>query len=177
MRRQFDEIPRLREKKAKPDYAYCVDTKAKKVLKGLLAPSLISVIVPLTVGFLLGGEAYAGSNLGNLASVLLLALVFVNSGTAWDNAKELIESEFVQRGGPTHAAAVIGDTVGDSFKDAVGPSLDILINIIGGNWSFVCFVVRCLRDFLHRAYFSISFIHNSISEIFSFSCLMLCLEL
>jgi len=146
VRRQFDEIPRLREKKAKPDYAYCVDISTKKALKGLLAPSLISIIVPLAVGFLLGGEAYAGFILGNLASVLLLALVFTNSGTAWDNAKKLIESEFVQRGGPTHAAAVIGDTVGDSFKDAVGPSLDILINIIGGigllfaSW-FVAYVI------------------------------------
>ncbi len=132
VRRQFNEIPGLREKKAKPDYAYCVDISTKKALKGLLAPSLISIIVPLTVGFMLGSEAYVGFIMGNLVSVLLLALVFTNSGTAWDNAKKLIESEFVQRGGPTHTAAVIGDTVGDSLKDAVGPSLDILINIIGG---------------------------------------------
>jgi len=131
VRRQFNEILGLRERKAKPDYAHCVDISTKAALKGLLAPSLISILLPIAVGFLLGKEAYAGFILGNLITVLPLALLFMHSGAAWDNAKKLIEENIVQRGSPAHAAAVIGDTVGDSFKDAVGPSLDILINVVG----------------------------------------------
>jgi len=131
VRRQFKEIPGLREGKAKPDYARCVDISTRAALKGLLVPSIISVIVPLGVGFILGAEAVGGLIVGNIATVLPLALMLMHSGTAWDNAKKYIERNFWVKGTPTHAAAVIGDTVGDPCKDTAGPSLDILINIIG----------------------------------------------
>jgi len=131
VRRQFREIPGLRERKAKPDYTKCVDISTRAALKGLLVPSIISVIVPLGVGFILGAEAVGGLIVGNIATVLPLALMLMHSGTAWDNAKKYIERNFWVKGTPTHAAAVIGDTVGDPCKDTAGPSLDILINIIG----------------------------------------------
>jgi len=101
-------------------------------LSGLLIPAVVSVIVPLGVGFILGAEAVAGLIMGNIVTVLPMALLLMHSGTAWDNAKKFIEiGNLGGKGTPTHAAAVVGDTVGDPFKDTVGPALDILINVIG----------------------------------------------
>ena len=132
VRRQFREIPGLREGKAKPDYARCVDISTRSALKGLLVPGLLSVVAPILVGFVFGAEAVGGLLVGNVASGLPLALVLAHGGTAWDNAKKCIEAGYLGgKGTPAHAAAVVGDTVGDPFKDTAGPSLDILMDIIG----------------------------------------------
>ena len=132
VRRQFKEIAGLAEGKADPNYVKCIDISSKSALKGLFAPAAISIIVPLAVGFIFGAEAVGGLIIGNIATVLPMALLLMNSGTAWDNAKKYIESgELGGKGTPAHAAAVIGDTIGDPFKDTAGPSLDILINVIG----------------------------------------------
>ncbi len=132
VRRQFREIPGLREGKAKPDYARCVDISTRSALKGLLVPGLLSVVAPILVGFVFGAEAVGGLLVGNVASGLPLALVLAHGGTAWDNAKKYIEAGYLGgKGTPAHAAAVVGDTVGDPYKDTAGPSLDILMDIIG----------------------------------------------
>jgi len=132
VRRQFKEIKGLAKGKAEPNYVRCVEISSKSALKGLFAPAVISMVVPLAIGFLFGAEAVGGLIIGNIATVLPMALLLMNSGTAWDNAKKYIESgEVGGKGTSAHAAAVIGDTIGDPFKDTVGPSLDILINVIG----------------------------------------------
>lgn len=130
VRRQFREIAGLAEGKAEPDYVRCIDISSKSALKGLFAPAIISIAAPLIVGFVFKAEAVCGFIAGNIATVLPMALLMMNSGTAWDNAKKYIESGELN-GTATHAAAVIGDTIGDPFKDTAGPSLDILINVIG----------------------------------------------
>jgi len=132
VRRQFREIPGLREGKAEPDYARCVDISTRSALRGLLVPGILSVVTPIVVGFILGAEAAAGLFIGIIASSLPLALFLAHGGTAWDNAKKFIEAGHLGgKGTPTHAAAVVGDTVGDPFKDTAGPSLDILMDIMG----------------------------------------------
>ena len=132
VRRQFKEIVGLAKGEGDPDYVRCIDISSKSALKGLFAPAIISIAAPLIVGFIFGAEAVGGFIAGNIATVLPMALLMMNSGTAWDNAKKYIESgELGGKGTPVHAAAVIGDTIGDPFKDTAGPSLDILINVIG----------------------------------------------
>jgi len=132
VRRQFREIQGLREGEAKPDYERCVAISTLAALKGLIYPGILSVAVPLIVGFLLGREALGGLLLGNVAASFPMALFLAHSGTAWDNAKKYIEAgHFGGKGTATHAAAVIGDTVGDPFKDTAGPSLDIIMDILG----------------------------------------------
>jgi len=132
VRRQFREIPGLSVGKAKPNYAKCVDISTRAALRGLLIPALVSVITPLGVGLILGAEAEGGLIIGNIATILPMALFLMHSGTAWDNAKKYIEAgKLGGKGTSIHAAAVIGDTVGDPCKDTAGPSLDIFINVIG----------------------------------------------
>jgi len=132
VRRQFREIPGLSVGKANPDYAKCVDISTRAALKGLFIPALISVIAPLGVGLILGAEAEGGLIIGNIATILPMALLLMHSGTAWDNAKKYIEAgNLGGKGTSIHAAAVIGDTVGDPCKDTAGPSLSTLINVIG----------------------------------------------
>ena len=132
VRRQFKTIVGLAEGKAEPDYVKCIDISSKAALKGLFLPAIISIVAPLVVGFTLNAEAVGGFIVGNIASVLPMALLMMNSGTAWDNAKKYIEAGALGgKGSKTHAAAVVGDTIGDPFKDTSGPSLDILINVIG----------------------------------------------
>ncbi len=132
VRRQFREIPGLREGTAEADYETCVSLVTRRAIKSMFLPGIIVISVPLAMGFLLGREALAGLLLGALFSGFLLAVAMANAGGAWDNAKKLIESGILGgKGGEAHKAAVIGDTVGDPFKDTAGPSLNILIKLVG----------------------------------------------
>jgi len=132
VRRQFREISGLKEGKAKPEYDKCIGISTNAALKGLVVPGVLAVATPLIVGLALGVEALGGLYIGNIISAFPLALLLAHAGTVWDNAKKYIEAgHFGGKGTPTHAAAVIGDTVGDPFKDTAGPSLDILMDIIG----------------------------------------------
>ena len=132
VRRQFHEIPGLMEGTAKADYARIVDITTRKALKGMIVPGLLVIVVPLIIGFSLGLAALAGFLVGALTTGFLLAIMKANSGAAWDNAKKYIESgHFGGKGSDAHKAAVIGDTVGDPFKDTAGPSLNILIKLVG----------------------------------------------
>ena len=131
VRRQFREIPGLREGSAKPDYARCVDISTRVALKEMVFPSLIALLAPVVVGFTLGTEALAGVLAGSLLTGMLMALFLSNSGGAWDNAKKYIEAgSYGGKNSPAHEAAVIGDTVGDPCKDTAGPSLNILFKLV-----------------------------------------------
>ncbi|MFY9543137.1 MAG: sodium/proton-translocating pyrophosphatase, partial [Dethiobacteria bacterium] len=127
----FKEIPGLMEGKARPEYARCVDISTRAALKEMIIPGLSAVIVPLAVGFLLGKEALGGLLAGALLVGVLQAIYMANAGGAWDNAKKYIESgQYGGKGSDPHKAAVVGDTVGDPFKDTAGPSLNILIKLM-----------------------------------------------
>ncbi len=131
VRRQFKEITGLMEGKAKPDIARCVDISTKSALREMVLPGAMAVIVPISVGLLLGPTALGGFLVGALGTGILLAIMMANSGGAWDNAKKLIEEGFLGgKGTPVHAAAVVGDTVGDPFKDTSGPSINILLKLM-----------------------------------------------
>jgi K(+)-stimulated pyrophosphate-energized sodium pump len=133
IRRQFREIPGLKEGKegVKPDYARCVDIATKGALRELLPASIVGISATLIVGFVGGVEALGGYLAGTIFSGLLFALLMANSGGLWDNAKKLIESgEHGGKGSDAHKAAVVGDTVGDPFKDTAGPSLNTLICVM-----------------------------------------------
>jgi K(+)-stimulated pyrophosphate-energized sodium pump len=133
VRRQFREIPGLREGKegVRPDYARCVDIAAKGALKELMPASIVSIGVTLIVGFVGGIEALGGYLGGTIFSGLIFALLMANSGGLWDNAKKYIEAgELGGKGSDAHKAAVIGDTVGDPFKDTAGPSLNTMITVM-----------------------------------------------
>ena len=131
VRRQFRETPGIMQGTAKPDYARCVEISTGAALKEMVVPGLMAIVVPLVVGFVLGAEALAGCLAGSLASGVLLAIMMSNAGGAWDNAKKYIEGgHFGGKGSEPHKAAVVGDTVGDPFKDTSGPSIDILIKLM-----------------------------------------------
>ncbi|GIK71822.1 MAG: sodium-translocating pyrophosphatase [Chloroflexota bacterium] len=131
VRRQFKEIAGLMEGAAKPDYERAVDISTRSALREMIVPGLLAVITPVVVGFLLGKEGLAGLLIGAIASGFLLAVMMANSGGAWDNAKKWIETgQMGGKGSPAHKAAVVGDTVGDPFKDTSGPSLNILIKLM-----------------------------------------------
>lgn len=130
VRRQFKNIPGLMEGKAEPDYATCVDMCTISAQKLMLAPALIAVIIPIAVGLLLGVNGVAGLLAGNTVTGFVLAVMMANSGGAWDNAKKYIEGgAHGGKGSESHKAAVVGDTVGDPFKDTSGPSINILIKL------------------------------------------------
>jgi len=132
VRRQFQEIKGLMTGEAKPDYVTCVDIATKRALKAMLLPGILVLAVPLIIGFTLGPEAVAGLLVGALLTGFLMAVMMANSGGAWDNAKKYIEAgNLGGKGSDAHKAAVIGDTVGDPFKDTAGPSLNILIKLVG----------------------------------------------
>ena len=132
VRRQFAEIPGLREGTAKADYAKCVDISTMGALKGMFILAIFSLIFPLTLGYTLGVEAVGGLIAGNLVTTIPLGLMMIQGGAAWDNAKKYIEmGNLGGIGTKTHEATVIGDTIGDPLKDAAGPSLDFLMNLIG----------------------------------------------
>ncbi|MBI4285805.1 MAG: sodium-translocating pyrophosphatase [Chloroflexi bacterium] len=132
VRRQFRVIKGLMEGTGKPDYVRCVDIATKRALKSMILPGVLVIIVPLAIGFTLGPAAVAGLLLGGLVVGFLVAVMMSNAGGAWDNAKKFIEAgNYGGKGSDAHKAAVIGDTVGDPFKDTAGPSLNILIKLIG----------------------------------------------
>jgi K(+)-stimulated pyrophosphate-energized sodium pump len=131
VRRQFKEIPGLLKGKAKPDYARCVDIATKGALKELILPSVLATISPLIVGFILGVQALGGFLAGSIFTGIIFALLMANSGGMWDNAKKFIEAgAFGGKGSDAHKAAVIGDTVGDPFKDTAGPSINTMITVM-----------------------------------------------
>ncbi len=131
VRRQFKDIPGLKEGKAKPEPEKCIDISTKGALKEMIIPGLIAIIAPILVGILLGVEALGGLLLGSVVVGVFLAIMMANSGGAWDNAKKYIEKgNYGGKNSPAHQAGVIGDTVGDPFKDTSGPSMNILIKVM-----------------------------------------------
>lgn len=131
VRRQFKEIAGLMEGKAEPDYERCIAIATKSSLRQMIAPGLVSILTPVIVYKLLGVHALGGMLVGATVVGVLLALMMANAGGAWDNAKKLIETgQFGGKGSDAHKAAVIGDTVGDPFKDTSGPALNILIKLM-----------------------------------------------
>jgi len=115
----------------KPDYKTCVGISTESALREMILPGALAVLLPIIVGHVLGKEALAGLLVGTLLSGFLLAVMMANAGGAWDNAKKYIETgEYGGKGSDSHKAAVVGDTVGDPFKDTSGPSLNILIKLM-----------------------------------------------
>ena len=133
--RQFREIKGLREGKAEAEHSKCVEISTRAAIREMILPGLMAILVPLVVGFA-SKEMLAGLLAGVTASGVLMAIFQSNAGGAWDNAKKLIEGGFesegftYSKGTDTHKAAVVGDTVGDPFKDTSGPSLNILIKLM-----------------------------------------------
>ncbi|SJM95037.1 putative K(+)-stimulated pyrophosphate-energized sodium pump [Crenothrix polyspora] len=131
VRRQFREIPGLMDGTGKPDYKTCVGISTESALREMILPGALAVIVPIVVGHVLGKEALAGMLVGTMSSGFLLAVMMANAGGAWDNAKKFIETgAYGGKGSDSHKAAVVGDTVGDPFKDTSGPALNILIKLM-----------------------------------------------
>ncbi len=131
VRRQFKDMPGIMKGTDKPDYAKCVAISTDHALKEMIAPGLIALLSPVATGFILGKEALGGLLAGALVTGVLLAIFMSNSGGAWDNAKKYIESgHHGGKGSVAHKAAVVGDTVGDPFKDTSGPSINILIKLM-----------------------------------------------
>ena len=131
VRRQFREIPGLMEGTARPEYGKCVSICTGAALKQMLAPGLMTVLVPIIVGLVLGPQALGGFLIGAIASGFILAVTFANAGGSWDNAKKWIEmGHFGGKGSDSHKAGVVGDTVGDPMKDTAGPSLNIMIKLM-----------------------------------------------
>ena len=133
VRRQFKSIKGLMDGKADADYAKCVDLCTKSSLKEMILPTIVAIATPVAVGMILGVKGVVGMLAGATVTGFLLAIFMSNSGGAWDNAKKYIESENDGEGGKgseAHKAAVVGDTVGDPFKDTSGPSINILIKLM-----------------------------------------------
>ena len=131
IRRQFREIPGLMEGTAEPDSDRCVDIATRAALKRMILPGVIAVAAPPLVGFGLGAESLGGMLGGALLGCVLMALMMANAGGAWDNAKKHVEKgNLGGKGSDVHAAVVVGDTVGDPFKDTSGPAMNILINVM-----------------------------------------------
>ena len=131
VRRQFREIPGIMEGTGRPDYARAVDISTSGALREMILPGLIAIIAPIAVGALMGAEALGGMLIGAISAGFLLAVTMANAGGAWDNAKKYVElGNHGGKGSEAHHAAVVGDTVGDPFKDTSGPSLNILIKLM-----------------------------------------------
>ena len=131
VRRQFHNIPGIMEGTGKPEYERCVEISTHAALTQMIVPGVMAILVPVLVGFILGKEALGGLLGGSIVTGVMMALFMANSGGAWDNAKKYIEEgHFGGKGSANHAAAVVGDTVGDPFKDTAGPALNILIKLM-----------------------------------------------
>ena len=131
VRRQFREKPGIMKGTEKPDYKSCVSISTTAALHEMLLPGAMAVVVPILVGIVLGVEALGGLQAGALVTGVLMAIFMANSGGAWDNAKKYIEEgNHGGKGSTAHKAAVVGDTVGDPFKDTSGPSINILIKLM-----------------------------------------------
>ena len=131
VRRQFKTIPGILEGKGKPDYKSCVAISTQAALKEMLLPGVMAVLAPVFIGVVLGPDALGGLLGGALVTGVMLAIFMSNSGGAWDNAKKYIEDgHHGGKGSEAHRAAVVGDTVGDPFKDTSGPSINILIKLM-----------------------------------------------
>ena len=131
VRRQFREIPGIMEGTAEPEYAKCVDISTQGALKEMVIPGILAVSAPLLVGLILGKEALGGLLIGSIAAGFMLAVTMANAGGSWDNAKKYIEAgNLGGKGSAAHEATVVGDTVGDPFKDTSGPSLNILLKLM-----------------------------------------------
>ena len=131
VRRQFRQIKGIMQGKARPDYERCVAISTSAALRQMMVPSILAIVVPVLTGLLLGKAALGGLLAGSIVTGFLLAVMMANSGGAWDNAKKYIEAGHLGgKGSATHKAAVVGDTVGDPFKDTAGPSLNILIKLM-----------------------------------------------
>jgi K(+)-stimulated pyrophosphate-energized sodium pump len=131
VRRQFRTIPGLLEGTGRADYSTCVDISTQASIREMIPPGLLVILTPLLVGFLFGVQMLAGVLIGSLVVGVMLAISMANSGGAWDNAKKYVETGVHGgKGSDTHKAAVVGDTVGDPFKDTSGPALNILIKLM-----------------------------------------------
>ena len=131
VRRQFREIPGIMEGKSKPDYTKCVDISTKAALREMIIPGVMAVVAPIIIGFLLGTEAVGGMLAGSLVTGVMMAIFMSNAGGAWENAKKYNENgNHGGKGSEAHKAAVVGDTVGDPFKDTSGPAINILIKLM-----------------------------------------------
>lgn len=131
VRRQFREDKGILEGTSKPDYAHCVDISTQAALREMIIPGVMAIIAPLAIGIILGPEALGGMLAGALSAGVLMALMMANAGGAWDNAKKYVEGGvYGGKGSETHKATVVGDTVGDPFKDTSGPSINILIKLM-----------------------------------------------
>ena len=131
VRSQFRADPGILEGTSKPDYEKCVDISTKAALREMVIPALLAILVPVAIGILFGPEALGGTLAGSLSAGVLMAIMMANAGGAWDNAKKYVEEgHYGGKGSETHKATVVGDTVGDPFKDTSGPSMNILINLM-----------------------------------------------
>jgi K(+)-stimulated pyrophosphate-energized sodium pump len=131
VRRQFREIKGLMEGTAKPEYSTCVDICTRSAIKQMILPGVLTIVVPIIVGLILGPIGLGGFLIGAVACGFILAVTFANAGGSWDNAKKWIETgAFGGKGSDAHKAAVVGDTVGDPMKDTSGPSLNIMIKLM-----------------------------------------------
>jgi K(+)-stimulated pyrophosphate-energized sodium pump len=131
VRRQFREFPGILQGSTRPDYARCVEISTVGAQREMVKPSVLAILMPVVVGVLFGVAGVLGLLTGGLTAGFALAVMMANSGGAWDNAKKFIEDgKYGGKGSPAHKSAIVGDTVGDPFKDTSGPSLNILIKLM-----------------------------------------------